>query len=86
MEIELCCEPCNCRFSAPPDLPRDWVLHRMTEEGPWFALAEGATFEDMIFAALLTRGAIGCPECRELVGVREASMGGLLEETPQAAS
>ena len=41
------------------------VLARMIDEGPWFALAEGETFEDMIFAALTSRGAICCPDyCR----------------------
>jgi hypothetical protein len=39
----------------------------MTEEAPWFALAEGETFQDMVQAALASRGKILCPECREEV-------------------
>jgi hypothetical protein len=85
MEIELCCAPCGCRFSAAPETPRDAVMDRMTDDGPWFGLAEGNTFEDMIFAALLSRGAIGCPECRELVDVRETSIGALVDQMSEVA-
>jgi hypothetical protein len=47
----------------------------MTIEGPWFGLARGKTFEDMIFAALAARGAILCPNCSEPVTVNEVSLG-----------
>ena len=58
---------------AQGDVPFD----RMTEEGPWYALGDGETFEDMIFTALMCRGAIHCPECREPVSVSEESLGKL---------
>jgi hypothetical protein len=54
-------------------------MERMKEEGPWFALANGGTFEDMIWGALLARGAIYCPECGKPVSVREPSLGSLLD-------
>jgi hypothetical protein len=41
----------------------------MTEDGPWFALASGATFQDMLVAALRARGRIRCPECGSAVAV-----------------
>ena len=47
----------------------------MTDEGPWYALGDGETFEDMIFAALTARGAIRCPGCGEPVNVTEESLG-----------
>ncbi len=81
MEIGLRCPSCTCSFSAAPDLPADEVLERMTDEGPWYALGEGQTFEDMIFAALLARGRICCPDCREPVVVSEASLAQLALET-----
>jgi len=56
------------------------VLERMTEEGPWYALGDGETFEDMIFTALMTRGAIRCPECCRPVSVSEESLGRLAME------
>jgi len=75
MQIELHCPCCACHFSAPPDLPADQVLERMIDEGPWFALGEGETFEDMIFTALTRRGRICCPECRHAVSINEESLG-----------
>jgi hypothetical protein len=82
MEVELFCSCCLARFAAPPDCPRDEVLDQLTDEGPWFALAEGALFEDMIFAAVLRRGMITCPECGTPVEVREASIGEMLGQVP----
>jgi len=41
----------------------------MVDEGPWFGLAEGETFADMIAAALNARGVIRCPDCQEAVAV-----------------
>lgn len=69
MQIHLCCTRCPCRFSAAADTPAAEVLDRMTDDAPWFALAEGETFEDMVFAALGARGKILCPECRAEVVV-----------------
>ena len=80
MQIELYCPNCACRFVAPPDTPAAEVLDRMTEEGPWYALGDGETFEDMIFNALTARGAIRCPECREPVSVNEESLSQLAME------
>ncbi len=64
MEIHLCCPRCPCHFSSAPDASADEVLDRMNGDAPWFALAEGETFEDMVFAALGMRGRILCPDCR----------------------
>jgi hypothetical protein len=69
MQIELRCPCCPCRFRAPSFAPAAEVLDRMTEEGPWFALAEGDTFQDMLEAALRARGRIRCPECGTAVAV-----------------
>jgi hypothetical protein len=80
MQIELLCPRCACRFGAAPETPAAEVFDRMTEEGPWYALGDGETFEDMIFAALTARGAIHCPDCGEAVGVSEESLGQLTQE------
>lgn len=80
MQIELTCPLCQCRFTAAPDSPAAEVVDRMTEEGPWFALGDGETFEDMIFAALTERGCIRCPECGDPVAVNESSLGRLSRE------
>ena len=80
MQIELDCPRCHCHFESSPDSPACEVLDRMTEEGPWFALGDGATFEDMIFTALTERGAILCPDCNHPVSVTEESLGRMAME------
>jgi hypothetical protein len=78
MQIELRCPSCPCVLAAPPETPALEILERMTNESPWFGLADGDTFEDMIFHALLRRGRISCPECGTAVLVQEESLGELL--------
>jgi hypothetical protein len=52
----------------------------MSEDGPWYALGDGETFEDMIFSALIGQGAIPCPECGDPVTVNEESLGQFTRE------
>jgi DNA-directed RNA polymerase subunit RPC12/RpoP len=73
MQIELRCPYCACRLSAAYDTAAEDILDVMTEEGPWFALGRGRTFEDMVQAALAARGRIRCPECGADVSVHEES-------------
>ena len=51
------------------------ITDRMFDAGPWYALGDGETFEDMIFSSLTESGHIDCPECGEPVGVSEESLG-----------
>ncbi len=80
MQVELYCSQCPCRFAAAPDTPAARVVERMTEEGPWYALGDGETFEDMIFTALTCRGEIRCPEFGASAGVTEESLAQLALE------
>jgi hypothetical protein len=75
LQIHLHCPRCACHFSAAADTPAAEVLDRMNDDAPWFALAEGDTFEDMVFAALASRGRILCPECRGEILVGGESLG-----------
>ena len=59
MQVELYCPHCSCCFSANPEAPAAEVLDRMADEGPWYALGDGETFEDMIFSTLFALGARG---------------------------
>ena len=77
MQIELYCDRCSCRFAAPPETSANEITDRMFETGPWYALGDGATFEDMIFATLTEDGHIACPECGDPVAVSEESLGRL---------
>ena len=59
-------------------LPRrvgERVTDRMFDQGPWYALGDGETFEDMIFTTLTSEGEIHCPECGDAVAVSEESLG-----------
>ncbi len=80
MQVELYCPQCCCRFAASPEAPAAEVLNRMAEDGPWYALGDGETFEDMIFATLFACGHIRCSECGETVNVTEESLGQLTLE------
>jgi hypothetical protein len=80
MQVELFCSRCSCRFAAPPETSAQVILERMLDEGPWYGLGDGETFEDMIFNALTLEGEIPCPECDEPVSVSEESLGKLAQE------
>jgi hypothetical protein len=80
MQVELYCPHCGCSFSASPDTPAAEILDRMADEGPWYALGDGETFEDMIFSTLFSCGSIRCSECGEPVSVSEESLGQLAME------
>ena len=80
MRVELYCPQCGCRFAAAPDTPAAEVLDRMAEDGPWYALGDGETFEDMIFSTLFAAGEIRCSECGEAIEVTEQSLGQLALE------
>jgi hypothetical protein len=70
MNIELHCPDCRSLFGAPADTPADEILDRMINEGPWYALAEGETFAEMVQAALAVRGKILCPDCGKILSIR----------------
>jgi len=80
MQVELFCPNCSCRFAAEPETPAAEILDRMTDDGPWYALGDGQTFEDMIFSTLFACGVIRCAECGEPVSVAEESLGRMTME------
>ena len=80
MQVELYCPDCFCRFAADPDTPAVEILERMADEGPWYALGDGETFEDMIFSTLLVSGTIRCPDCGGRASVSEESLSQLTLE------
>ena len=78
MHIELHCTCCSCRFVAPPYFAADDEFQSQTlSDEPWYALGDGNTFEDSIFATLTERGKISCPECGEAIAVNEERLGQL---------
>ncbi len=75
MRVELRCPGCGCHFPAAPESPMGEALARLAEQGPWSALGDGETLEDMIVAALPGRGMTPCPRCGAPVAVSEESLG-----------
>jgi hypothetical protein len=61
-------------FVAEPETPARAVLDRMADEGPWYALGDGETYEDMIFSTLFACGTIRCSACGESASVSEQSL------------
>lgn len=80
MQVELYCPRCCMSFASSPEAPAREVLDRMASNGPWYALGDGETFEDMIFSALFSRGTIRCAECGEAATVNEQSLGRWTQE------
>ena len=80
MQVELYCPHCSCCFAASPEASHSEVLDRMADEGPWYALGDGETFEDMIFNTLVSCGRIRCSTCGEEAEVTEESLGQLAVE------
>ena len=80
MQVELFCSNCTCCFTAPPDMASDHIWQRMADDGPWYALGDGETFEDMIFTTLTDHGQISCPDCGAWVSVNEESLGQMAME------
>jgi hypothetical protein len=74
MKIELHCPDCCSQFSAAADTPADNILDRLIDDGPWYALAPGGTFEEMVRAALAERGRILCPECGKALSIRRGAV------------
>ncbi len=80
MLVELYCSHCCNRFVAEPEAPAAEIMDRMADEGPWYALGDGETFEDMIFSTLFSCGSIRCMDCGEQASVNEESLGRLTLE------
>lgn len=80
MQVELFCPHCCSSFVAEPHTPSREVLDRMAEDGPWYALGDGETFEDMIFSTFFACGHVRCSTCGEPASVTEQSLGELTME------
>ena len=69
MQIDLDCPRCAFHYGAAAATLADEIVGEMVNEGPWLALGEGHTFEDMVRAALAVRGRICCPDCHTALAV-----------------
>jgi hypothetical protein len=80
MPVELECPRCFSHFSPEADAPARGAWERMTEEGPWSALGDGETFEDVLHTALTAQGSPRCPHCGAAVPVSQDDLCALSRE------
>jgi hypothetical protein len=80
MQVELHCDRCGGCFLTTLDLAADAALTTLHEEGPWFALGDGETFEDRISVSLSGPGAPHCRDCGAPAVLSEESLGRLSSE------
>jgi hypothetical protein len=81
MHMELDCPGCRRSYPVPQDDPAAEALERMTHIGPWFAVGDGETFEDMLFAAVTAPGILHCPACGEPGTVTQESLNRIASQT-----
>jgi len=77
MQVELRCLACQWRFCSDLETA---ALDRIHDEGPWWALGDGETFEDHIHADLLAHQEAHCPRCGNEAAPTEESLGELATE------
>ena len=77
MPIELCCPRCQSRSDALTASLGEEAMAQIFPDVPCGAMGDGETFEDMIYAALIDRGASPCPSCGEAMRVTEEGLGQL---------
>ena len=81
MHVELDCPACHRSYPVPPENPAAAALERMTRVGPWYAVGDGETFEDMLFAAVTDPGPLHCPACGKPGTVNQASLSRIAQAT-----
>jgi hypothetical protein len=74
MQLQLHCSSCCRHFTVEPAAFPE-LLARVHQEGPWCALGDGETIEDVLFAACTDWRDILCPACGKSVSVSEESVG-----------
>jgi hypothetical protein len=77
MQLELYCPSCRSRFAPGPRTSIAIALGILEEAGPWSALGDGETVEDLLYNALVSAEETDCPECGSSAEVQERTLGDL---------
>ncbi len=75
MHVELYCPRCSRPFDPLAEVLVEAGPEGAPGEGPWWALGDGETLEDSVFAAVTAHGSIHCPSCDAPVALDEAALG-----------
>ncbi len=77
MQLELYCPSCRCLFAPGPITSVAKALRSLEEAGPWSALGDGETVEDLLYNALSSVEETDCPDCGTSATVHEGTLGDL---------
>jgi hypothetical protein len=77
MHLELDCSSCGCQFTPSPKSAVALALQGLEEVGPWSALGDGETVEDLFYNTLTPSNETACPACGAFVLVTQARLGEL---------
>jgi hypothetical protein len=77
MQLELYCAHCDRRFTPAPKPGIVDLIQDLEREGPWSALGDGETFEDLLYNTLTSTPETACPECGGTATVGEGELGEL---------
>jgi hypothetical protein len=80
MYLPLTCPHCLEEFELTQAPQASHVLDSLEDQGPWLALGDGETVEDVISAALDGEEGVRCPECGDAIPVSEERLGQLTLE------
>lgn len=75
MHLELNC--CNCGCTFVPNPRNASTLEMMDQHGPWYALGDGETLEDMMFNTFFSEDKVHCEDCGEPVDITQEGLGRL---------
>jgi hypothetical protein len=77
MKLELYCPCCDQQFIPGPKTPMAEAFRGLEEIGPWSALGDGETFEDLLYSTLTANPEIACPDCGGTATLGENTLGEL---------
>jgi hypothetical protein len=77
MHVELYCRCCDHRFTPAPNPGVVELFRDLEQQGPWSALGDGETLEDLLYNKLTSTPETACPECGGAASVSEGVLGEL---------
>jgi hypothetical protein len=77
MQLELYCPCCDRLFTPAPKPGMVEIFRGLEEHGPWSALGDGETFEDLVYNTLTSAPETACPDCGGVATMGEGTLGKL---------
>jgi hypothetical protein len=77
MQLEFYCPCCDRCFTPAPKPGVVGIFRGLEEQGPWSALGDGETLEDLLYNMLTSSPETACPDCGGVGTVEEGTLGEL---------